>query len=536
MLLAAAAFAKTEIMEYYRQCNNRQNIRKDVRKYYNNDDYNDINIIKLIDNLSVLNKLLEFNWNDIVKRYYMEYLTIGDLKFIQPLCKLSSLSLGSHFAQFFDSFLNDFKELNAASFESGHLININLEPIRMNWLRVLSLVSSPKYNSIRKNNDEFEILALKMNQIYERTLFLDSFDFLIHDYCDLYELIFYQTTINNDSLTYLESLNNKDKNDNKTISLCEYSLSYLSITRNFKLNIHPDCPYEEIPLGRQAITLTNMLIQNIAKFTVLKFEQIWEDYQLLNNQILPIEAAKQLGRMIAIKRAGGVGQPDPLPGAESESWASISIQKLVNNKLDLSKLMRSIHKYGIFTVFNRQYNIEKYVSEMIISVFEEKLHALFIGHFHNDTDSNVSEVDEDLRLERPSTAIGKLITGIYAISDCLSVVRSDIPIIIRNILYKDIIDGNVPIPGDQIPVDLVPSTDSLIWKISSCFISLIDKIADPSFGMIWVPSQGSYGTVPIELFHAKGNTGTPYPIDLSLNQHDLTQLCLLIGPQGNISI
>jgi hypothetical protein len=534
LLLAVSAFAKAEIMEYIRQGGKRGNVRKDVRKYYNNDDYNDENIVKLVNNLGELNRFLEFNWDDIVKRYYMEYLTKNDLTSIQPLCKLSSLSMGENFALFFDSFLNDLKELNAASFESGHLICVNLEPIRMNWLRVLSLISTPKNHSIRKSNDEFEVLSQRMNQIYERSLYLDSFDYIIHNHCDLYELIFFQSTINDSFLMCLESVCNKDEEGKETESLCEYSLCYLSIARNFILNLHPDCPSEEILLGRDAVTFTNTIIQNITNTAVKKFEQLWSDYKLLNNQILPIEAAKQLGRMVAIRRAGGIGQPDPPPGAESEAWASASIQNLVNNKTSLSKLMTVIHKYGQFTVFNRLYNIEKYVSDMIIALFEEKLHSLFIGAYNYD-DASIdihADMEDELHLERPSFAIGCLITGIYAISDCLGLVRSDIPFIIRNILYKDIIDANAPPPGESIPIDLEPTAATLIWKISSSFISLIDRIADPSLGMVWVPPQGSYNTVPVALFNSKGNIGVPHPIDQTLNPNDLTQLCLLIGPQG----
>jgi hypothetical protein len=570
-VIAACAFAKTELFRYFRHQWQDKMVRKDCRKHYHAEHYVNNDVHTLIAELYAVIGLVKL-YKNFVRRYYAEFLREIDLVALAPLCEAAAVELDA-LRPFLDTFpvtlrtldIDEIKldldedpvskiagELSGESGDSSQYLyeqnspklseadvfanmdlaspptgNAEFTEFRLNWSRCLALINSQRYHSVTKT-DTFDKLARRMSAIVQRTTYVDSIDALLKEYCDPFECWWFRTQLLNSyksAVTY-----------NGIASHAFESLAYTHFVRSAILNLHMECPAELPKIFDAAVRSCDIMVENMSSHVMTQLRYLWDNVFALSEQYQPIEAARRAERSIQMKKTkGSMGAPPPLPGCESEAWAKSSISRLVSIRNNLTQIIAAAEATGKFTVCNREYNIVAMLRHKVLKYLEDKFRGLFFlkgfedygrGSLRNSvTGSSYSATTVLSAVERPSASVRRLLSGCQTIQIALSCAFSNFPFSLRSLLFKECVDTSVPPPGrNLIPETYVTPANkgALIWTMAEWFEKVVELLANAHAGYVWVPSKNIF---------LSPNTA-PHHIETLLNDEDLRQLCAFIGPQG----
>ena len=537
-LIAIAGVAKIELLDYLRHSDTSENsIRKDCRKYFDQNQYKCNDVISLLYDLQCAIDLIIKHSTDIIKPYYVEFLIKNDLVDLNRLNGRAGISdLPRAVRAYLDNFIS---ELTMITEDQVILDNetMKLEQMRLNLDRITGIISSTTTEYRHELITSFTDIMFSLS---ERSYYIDSLDLLVQEFCEPHEVWWYNSQLID---LYKNSLS-----DSTTDSSSHFT-SVFTVIRASLSNIHPDCPSEELLLGKTALGICDNLLQKLGVHVLLQFKQLWLIFQGLDNQLQSVEAAKRLTRMIyskmkqqdeeGLRPSNVVLTAELLPGSESEYWANDSIMNIITMINNLSRTLAAISSYGTFTIYNREYSPHIFVKDLIVTFLDSQLELFFI----NDTKRTVAG---GVVLNRPSSCIRQFLNGLNTALFLTSFMNVDILNDMRNLLFDAMIEMKVAPPGTPVTINEIPMPhmrNTLIWRIASYFCDLVPLLASNLGGTLWIPSKNSFTTIVSqdailgELDQMADNTGTDLnistlPVDMIINSNELLALMSFIGTQG----
>ena len=498
MVVAACSLARAELLHYFSHIG--QEVRKDVKKSYNPDDYQPVEVMSLFGELYKLHGTC-VAYAKVIQNYYVEYLSECDALAVEKLNRtILRADSESSFAH---------KVMNSIQLTLGGLVSedpetCQLSGVRMDWDRFACYFSSNVMhaNPIAKS-DQFDNLTKRMNSVLERSNYVDNLDVVFRNFFLPYNLWWFRAHVKELFVATLGDVGSRQ-------SVCEYAPTVLKLPQSATLSCHDDCPEEWAVLGENSIRFCDSCLKDISAHVESAVIKLWDYYQSLDNMVQPLEAANRLERTQQAKKQAThqVSQP-PLPGYESTFMYRPTISNLLQVKRNLVEVVSAMDLSGKFIVFDREYNIGILLRKQIYLLFEQRMKRIL---FKEDTD-----------IERPSVALQKVIVGCQAIQDVISLIDGDTSSITRNVFFSNFVSLGLPPPGT--PLHVSPQEEGsgtpLINRIASWFVRMIDLAATTDSGLVWVVSQKMFA-----------RTKNAFPIDMFLNHNDVTALCTLIGSQG----
>ena len=217
------------------------NIREDVAEYYKVSDYRSPEIMSLVSEVYSLVAFVNHHWQTIVKPYYVEYITFGDIKYLRPIIDAvasapssygdgsdeASASLvtlvhtidtylqGVSDAYFYHKLSNrnskgeDFagRRASATGLTAVTMdIQYDMMLIRIAWDKACALISqrgllSAELEAARSRDDAeaagattgrpLHRLVRRMSDVTERICYIDSLDFVLQALCDPCECVYH---------------------------------------------------------------------------------------------------------------------------------------------------------------------------------------------------------------------------------------------------------------------------------------------------------------------------------------------------------
>lgn len=498
MAMAAASLARSELLHYFSHIG--QDVRKDVKKSYNPDDYQPVEVMALFGELHKLHDLV-VKYGKVIQNYYVEYLSECDAVAIE---RLNQVILRADSESSFAHKVMNNVQLTLAGLVSEDPETCKLEGFRMDWDRfACHLSNNLMHSSPIAKSDEFSILTRRMNSAVERSNFVDNLDFVFRNYFLPFNIWWFRGHLRDIFLASLADYSTRH-------AACQYAPSVLYLGQSVTLSGHEDCPDEILVLGENAVRFCDGCLKDVGNHVESCVVKLWDFYQSLDNMVQPIEAANRLQRsQQAKKTASGAVAQAPLPGYESSFMYRPTISNLIQVKRNLVEIVSAMDVSGKFVVFNREYNIGAYLRERIYALFDQRLKRFL---FKEGTD-----------IERPSVALQKIIVGCQAIQDVITLIDGDSSSITRNIFFSNFVSLSLPPPGSPLRTRVQDegTSSSLISRIAAWFVYMVDLAAETDSGLVWVVSQRMFA-----------RTKNAFPIDMFLNPNDIFALCTLVGAQG----
>jgi hypothetical protein len=532
-LIAIAGFAKMELLDFLRHSATiESDIRKDCQKYYDENQYKCNDLVSLLYDLQCAIDLVIKYSTSVIKPYYVEFLIKNDLVDLTRFKAKPGVSeLPRPVRAYLDNFISELTLIT----EDQEILDsetMKLEQMRLNLDRVVGLITSA-------NGYEHELITSFtdiMFSLSERSYYIDSIDLLVQEFCEPHEVWWYNSQLIE---LYKNSL------ADATSDTSAHYTSVFTVIRASLSNIHPDCPSEELLLGKTALGICDKLLQKLGVHVLLQFKQLWLIFQGLDNQLQPVEAAKRLTRMILSKmkqqedegvRASDIQlTAELLPGSESEYWASGSIANIITMINNLSRTLAAVSNYGTFTVYNREYSPHIFIKDLLVTFLDSQLELFFI----NDSKRTVAG---GVVLNRPSSCIRQFLNGLNTALFITSFMNVDILNDLRNLLFDAMIETKLVPPGTPITLTAIPMPhmrNTLIWQIASYFCDMIPVLASNLGGTLWIPSKKAFTTIvtqdtilgELDTGGVDANISTT-PFDMVINSNDLVILMSFLGTQG----
>jgi hypothetical protein len=604
LVLAACAFAKTEALAYFRHVDQQGGVRKDCRKHYFAEEYNNLDIASLLHELGCVSDLIKTYAHGVVMEYYAEYVRVNDMKAIQPLVNecgtaipafqpllsaivddLNRLDLSvltaatseeklSYGASMFVSTLQHLQlsaaaldlaapaMFRAASSESPDVLspatgdgsgspsskstprpqsafsdlsyhastrhNQQLKNVRVNWVRFVAMLLSGKFGNAN-NVPAFDALIARMRACFERTFFIECLPELVRDYVEPFECWWFRVPFYN---AFVSSVQFQG-----SYLYASHSLSFFRPLIYMHYNFHADAAFERYLLMGISTRLTDSLIEALSSQVLKQVQALWDYMLKLESQIVPIEAALRVERNQQARKKDPTAQPESAPGFESEGGENRKvIAKFVSARNNLTQLLGAVQLFGVFSVYNRDYNVSALLRNNISSYLDQKMHGLFMNNPGKDEITC-----------RPSLAVTKFVTLCGAIQTSLSLLGSNFQLALRATLFHECVDLRTPPPGSAVPIGIAEHTGSLVWRLATWFMNVCKHIATPGSGVVWSVNRKMFVFLPSALHgHGSGNSHhsvhhkqqekeisiSPNALANFLSMEDLKQLCSIVGPQG----
>lgn len=618
ILLAIGAMIKAELLFYYSHVNCYDEVRRDARKYIDSLTYESVNgdVSKLLTLQMELISLI-YQHYQLIQCYYKEYVCRTDAKVLDVLISQNEgyiNTLGPAYEQLMTSFLVDINNADSGSSDgydrpnedsssvcspmdgkplASSSLSYSLLPFRLNWNRVnlvlstnniptavristisssLLIASSSQSNSVNINMPppyvSMNAFIQRMNEVSQRTRFIDDLGGLIKSYLSVHELWWYSSGVMD---SFLETICFKDvdsaqasarRNTNPYVTepflnTMEYVGGYFAFPALIHYNVTRECPEEMELLGISSTIFFDNLLSELCVMIMDVLKVLENEYLTMEKHCNAHQAAVRLQKLIVNRRQfrGGGGGADPLPGYESEVSARSSISTLIEATRHISGILASVGKFSLVGVYDRKYDVMEFVKKKIHQYVETRLMAIMF-----EIDNNTSDVikeDTHSCMSRPTDIIQNLVTCCHAMELALNCIdnytiykgkcthslhKDTINEMLRVILYKhsNMVDLNLNPPGTAIPLEVSWSkikeenANALIVKVVSWFRSVVLRIIDSKGddAVVWVPSKKCFARVKSSKNPLYAGTDSIGCDENYLNETDMAHLCSLIGIQG----
>ena len=312
-------------------------------------------------------------------------------------------------------------------------------------------------------------------------------------------------------------------------------------------NAHPLCPEERPRLGYAAHALATEMMHTIERSTMGLICQLVEKRLALTCEANPLEGSLRRQRRRACINEG---KPflETIPGVESETWAESRIEGLIRCEVALLGIARTCHEMKDIYVHGERISpsesLDKVLTQYLTESVEDALFpegrlmdpkmdpASIYNHFADASGANI-QLEEDtpedtsVLMERPSVALRRL-NLLQAVLDPIFIeFGRDCTKEVQALLAKQFAAQEVPLVGQSINPSVEPGEGDM-WAIAHWFRAIMRDMSKSNSGLVWSPSKGSFSRPKS---FVQGERAL-FPIELYMNNEDLTALCRLIGVNG----
>jgi hypothetical protein len=596
-VVAIASLIRAEIINYFRVYDllTAKSIRKDTRKFYVAEDYEDHDIILLLAEIRKLIQHVETHV-EVIRSYYMEYLVTIDMKKLNAQIAQHA-SISDIYKVQFDEILSDIQALQAIYQSSANVsekITPSLKKLRMNWDMITYILYSRNIVLASRNLDSMRELGTRMTGIYDRSRFVDEIDSIIGHVMEPHDIFWFRERLVD---TFSGALNSSSRQGNEISAV-------FTFLPGLRYSFHSNNPVDAERIKLSVEFFMDDRMNDLGIHIVALIKIYWAHLQALENQVTQIEAARRIEKIILQKHSnrnrdndstggsqvGGSEHGDgpsnsrqynstveAQPGSESEAWAKQSIEKLIDIHHRIVQVMSMVHQVGTFRIFRREYSIETFLRQRIVAFVEEQLINLFTQAV-NDT-TGLGALPTIYNMLAPKVLFCKLRTLCHATQLAFSFIDTHISTSMRSILFKECCDLSIPPPGyfasdteaTRSLADVMPTSTTaeyygnLLWKVMDWFSKLCHQIlssdvlqsssSDPP--LIWAPFTRSFlrptklsmqhpsaassktrGSITNALFNSStvnsaiGVSLDGLGLESYLSRQELSSLCHIIGVQG----
>lgn len=521
LVVAAAALARAEILHYFNhQAADGGSGKKDSKRTYEDS-------AEVVPLLGELFRLVVFarDHESVVHNYYAQYMRECDAPAIADLVSALNEADPSGSAAI-APVLGAIQASTTNAGRHGGDEDAAMLALRLDWDRLAAMATckQPACGALAKSL-EFGTLLKRLNSVSEKSCFVGSLDGIYRDFFVPHNIWWYRGHMRE---LFAAEIANADAN----IRSSHAGLSVLYLAQCVvSMTAHEDCPEETASIGESATSFAETCLKELADYIETALRQLWEQYEALENQVLPVEAAGRLektgkdassGAASSSKAGGGGGDGgkkrlnlERLPGYESESGQRAqAIGALVSIKRNIVAVFSSFQHFGRVAVFDKEFDMEATIMRQI-TVFLER--AVRNAVMKSDTD-----------IGRPSIALHRLIVCFQAVQDVCAIVGSDAAAVFRTVLFNNFVSTSLPPPTVPMRLTQLAAVDqgsadgALIWKVAAWFVKLAELASTPDSGAVWVPSQRSFART----------RDSAFPADTFLGPRDLAALVAFIGTQG----
>jgi hypothetical protein len=529
LVVAAASLAQAEVLHYFthQALDASSSLKKDGKRIM--EDSNEV-----LPLLGELFRLYSFtrDHESVIRNYYSEYLRECDAPAVADLVDaLHELDGGISSSELFARALGSIQATMKSVGGRGGEEDAALLALRLDWDRLAAVVTSkqPTYAAIAKSL-EFGSLAKRLNSVREKSIFVSSLEAVYRDFIVPHNTWWYRAHLRELFSAELANADSNDRCSNASISVLYMAHCVVSMA------VHEDCPEEAATLGESATSFVESCLKDLADYVETALRQLWEHYENLESQVLPVEAAGRLEKAGGGKGkdAASAGAPpssssgkggdggskkrlnlERLPGYESESGQrEQAIGPLLSIKRNIVAVFSPLQNFGPIRVFDCEFCVEATLMRQVTIFLERAVRN--------------AVMKSDVDIGRPSIALHRLVVCFQAVQSVCGLIGGDSATILRTVLFNNFVSTSLPPPSvpmrlsQLVAVDQGSADGALIWKVAAWFVRLAELAASPDSGAVWVPSQRSFARTREAAF----------PVDTFLGPRDLGALVAFLGTQG----
>jgi len=384
---------------------------------FKDDDNKDLLVTELLFLVCEIRAIILAQKKAIVQ-YYLEYL--GGYYKTKAQQLVEQVSQTQRFDEkmklHFDTLIDTLSKLSPSN------PNVDLEPLRLNWIRLQVFFSLPT-SSI--SPVAAGALISFLSELSGRTKYVDRLEEQVENASSLAVLYFEKTNFLTSCAMAL-----------KHVAQSKFASSYLSIARSFMSNVSPAYPKEAAVIGPKSTQLLETVIGDFTKriadllheasLTVREFSMKSEPEQIL--AIARDKESKEKTR----KQPGILPDTDPnIPGAESLMKATVEIKKLNARKQLVKNLSLAVCAEESFTYYDTTFYPQQFLLEAIYNKVRSFLASVI-------KIENAEETLNAFPVKRPSLALAEIESYVTSTLTIETAVDIGVPAIIREALLENI--------------------------------------------------------------------------------------------------
>ncbi|KAK0068424.1 membrane-associated protein Hem-like isoform X3 [Biomphalaria pfeifferi] len=256
------SLARDEILWLLRHVVNPPSKRHNVKM--SPEDFYDRQLPELLFYMEELRGLVK-KYNEVIQRYYVQYLSGYDAIFLNQLIQNISMCPEDE-SIILSSFYNSIAALSVRQVEKNELFDFR--GFRLDWFRLQAYTSVSKAGLELKNHQE---LAKHMNTVVFHTKMVDYLDEMINETGDLSIYCFYTTLFEHQFKQCMEFL-----------AQHRYSIIFPMICGHFMNATHSLCPEERHSIGTTSVQYAHWFLREMSEEVNQVITSICEEQCMLN--------------------------------------------------------------------------------------------------------------------------------------------------------------------------------------------------------------------------------------------------------------
>ena len=241
----------------------------------NPDDYTDPNLSELLFQIIQLKGLMKKHFS-IIRRYYLRYMSGFDAQMVNHIA-LKIQVCPDEESILMNSFFDELIRLQGK--DSDEHAEFDFQGLRLDWFRLQVLTSVGKA-ALSLKDKENQDLAVAINSVVVHSRFVDSFDELFIETCDLSFIGFFHS-----QLEELFSTALKDTNQ------LRYIIAFPMVCTEFLRGTSPFAPEERVSIGEMSVSTVNFFLEHIAKETKSVIGMLCHERVLQDEELAPCNGA-----------------------------------------------------------------------------------------------------------------------------------------------------------------------------------------------------------------------------------------------------
>eukprot|EP01088_Endostelium_zonatum_P020849 TRINITY_DN7889_c0_g1_i1.p1 TRINITY_DN7889_c0_g1~~TRINITY_DN7889_c0_g1_i1.p1 ORF type:complete len:1222 (-),score=181.06 TRINITY_DN7889_c0_g1_i1:62-3727(-) len=544
-VLAGLNASQDEIFWYMRHFGNP--IPKNAAKTLTLDKLRDDRIGELIYYSQQITKLIRVHYR-IIQNYYIRFMKNVDAPKVGKV-KDAARAAGTQMSGWLDLIQNDLDNLDVEGFTSNTSLQYDLQPLRLNWLRIESHLSSA--------STIVTVASVKELVSYSRIVMwhsrcVDSIEDMIQEYATLKNLFFFRRSV---------CLPEYSRNiqDAKT---SRYSYAFIRMFQEFPEVAGRYHPLDRDAIGKESARIVEQMQKEVSIRVSKALVEIYVQYIKFHTQLDHVNAAYPMLQKLENYKFDKNFVPPQDPASESVHKERANLQGLKSLETNVRNLCAAANEFTKLVVFDTEMIPREFIAEGVQNALQE----VFSASLFKQTEGEVAPKPTAGSRRGPSETGGppapptsakpgavRVITRPSVLEDQIRVILSvvkqvdngleyDIPDLMRTIYLSNM----QPVPASMPPmnklewsVDLelkwapiqtepnAPPKEPIAKLITSWYADFVTKTLSLP-GIMYSPLRKSFIT--------RGGKETSKEITLPIEEYadyiELQSLCRIVGPFG----
>lgn len=449
------------------------------------EDLVDRQLPELLFHIEELRSLVR-KYNQVVQRYYIQYLTCYDAVALNTIMQGVSM-MPEEDSVILESIYSQISNLSVKQIENNEVFDFR--GIRLDWFRLQAYSSVSRYPM---NLFEHKNLATLMNIVVFHTKMVDYLEDILTETSDLSLFCFYSKIFEDQFHMCLEFP-----------AQTRYIIAFPMICSHFLNSYHDLAPEERTRIGERSISLVNLFLDEMSKEAKNIITTICDHQCMLNDQLLPKHVAPQIVSVVKLKKRdkkNKIEREIDKPGIESYRRTREELTTMDKLHMALTELCYAINYCPSIHVWDHTFAPREYLHGHLESRFNKALVGMVM--FNPETNE----------IAKPS----ELLSSVRAYMNVLQSMENYVQIEMTNIFNNVLLLQTQPQDshGDKTITALYSN-----WYLEV----LLRRV---SAGQIcYSPLQKAFVTLPVE-------GQVPFCAEEYSDVNELRALAELIGPYG----